>query len=270
MAVSALFDPRSRSGADSVPPRFQFSGRDGSYAYVVSVRDQYSGQYAPQYAPIPFGAKVVVDFRRIEGGWFCFSPFDDSKLIPLPYSAAEAATAAGAKPGPDYSMVARLPVLLQQHGLAQWTVGGVIAQNAVARLRLLYQNAAAAARNDLPVLALLPSKQIEIRSRNNERHFAPELSIVGWVKRNDDTFGAPAVPPPLPILPPTAAAPLLTEEAANDEAPPWETPGAPAATATQVDMRRPVTTAANDPAAIADDVFAQMTPVVTKQGRPNF
>jgi hypothetical protein len=270
MAVSALFDPRGRSGADSVPPRFQFSGRDGSYARVVSLRDQRSGLYAPQLTPIPFGAKLIPDFRRFEGGWFCYSPFDDSKLVPLPYGAADTVAAVGAQPGPDYSMVARLPVLLQEFGLAQWTLGGVIAQNAVARLRLLYQNAAEAARGDLPVLALLPSKQIEIRSRNNERHFAPELSIVGWVPRNDDTFGAPTVPPPLPILPATAAAPQLTPPPANDEVPPWETLAVPAAVPSQTEPRPQTAAAANDAAAVANDVFAQMTPAAANQGRPNF
>jgi hypothetical protein len=255
MALSAIF--AGRSGAD-IPPRFQYSGRDGSYKFVVSTRDS-SGQFTPNVTPIPFGAKLISDFGRFDGGRMSFSPFDDSHLVPLPYSAADAEAAAGDRPGPDYVMVARLPVLLQHHGLAQWTIGGVIAQNEVARVRLLYENSAEAARGELPVIVLLPSKQVEIRARNNERHIAPQLDIIGWVPRSDDTFGPRIVPPPVPILPAGAAAPQLV---ANDDTPPWNEPAASApATPEQ---------AANDAARIADDVFSEMTPVAARKSRPEF
>jgi hypothetical protein len=150
--VSAFFDARGNSAGRPPPPRFQFDGRSGSYSYVNGVRDPTIDRFVPQHTAVPFGAKVVLDFGSVEGGWLNWTPFDDSRLVPLPYDVHEAIRAVGSSPGHGFSLVVRLSVLLQKHGLAQMTCGGVILQNAVKRLRTMYQHAAEAAQHLLPVV----------------------------------------------------------------------------------------------------------------------
>ena len=288
MATSAFFDPRGSQAGRPPPPRFQFDGRSGNYSYVIGVRDPSIGRFVPQHTAVPFGSKVILDFGSIEGGWLNWQPFDDSKLVPLPYDVPEAIRAVGASPGHGFSLVARLSVLLQQHGLAQMTCGGVILQNAVKRLRTIYHHAAEASQNMLPVVELRPSRQIALASRNGELHAAPELEIVAWVPRDDNVFGPRIVPPPVPILTGAEAAKLAASGTANDNpAPastqlPWDeqpaqpvndtaSPAAAERPATPVQPTgAPVEQAANDAAQIANDVFAQMVPAEANNGRPNF
>jgi hypothetical protein len=262
MKFSELFS--ERAGGGFMPPRFRFSGADGSYSHEVSTRDARDGHYIRSSMLVPFGTKLVMDLLSILGGWLSYVPYDDSRLFPLPYDAAEALAMAGPRPGPNFFMVVRVPVYLEGMGLAQWTVGGVIAQNAIATVRKFYQYSAEGTRGQLPVVVLMPSRQIEIRSRNNERHFVPVLEIVGWVKRDDGTFGPPLIRPPPPILSGTAAPPQLAPPPANDDAqasPPWDNNASP----------NPATSVpANDAVAIANDVFASMTPAAADTGKPKF
>ena len=285
MAISAFFDPRGSLAGRPPPPRFQFDGRSGSYSYVTGVRDPSIGRFVPQHTAVPFGSKVILDFGSIEGGWLNWQPFDNSKLVPLPYDVPEAIRAVGASPGHGFSLVARLSVLLQQHGLAQMTCGGVILQNAVKRLRTIYHHAAEASQNMLPVVELRPSRQIALASRNGELHAAPELEIVAWVPRDDNVFGPRIVPPPVPILTGAEAAKLtaagrrttilrrlrrsscrgMSIQRSRSASRAAESP-----TTSAQPTGAPVEQAANDAAQIANDVFAQMVPAEANNGRPNF
>ena len=286
MALSSFFDPRGSQAGRPPPPRFQLDGRSGSYSYVVGVRDPSIGRFVPQPTAVPFGSKAVFDFCSIEGGWLSWTPFDDSKLVPLPYDVPEAIRVVGSSPGQGFSLVVRLSGLLQQHGLAQMTAGGVIVQNSIKRLRTLYQHAAEATQGMLPVVELRPSRQIPLASRNGEMHSVPEFEIVGWVPRNDDQFGPPVVPLPVPILTGGVAA-RLTATANDNPAPastqlPWDKQPTQPVTdaASSAADERPATPlqptgapgeqAANDPTQIANDVFAQMVPAAASNGHPNF
>jgi len=286
MALSSFFDPRGSQAGRPPPPRLQFDGRSGSYSYVVGIRDPSIGRFVPQPTAVPFGSKAVFDFCSIEGGWLNWTPFDDSRLVPLPYDVPEAVRAVGSSPGHGFSLVVRLSVLLQQHGLAQLTCPGTILQNSVKRLRTLYQHAAEATQGMLPVVELRPSRQVPLASRNGELHPVPEFEVVGWVPRNDDLFGPPVVPLPVPILTGGAAAQLSAPATTANDNPtpaslPWEeqatqpasTPATPAGAerpVTPAQTGAPVEQAANDPTQIANDVFAQMVPAPASNGHPNF
>ena len=154
-------------------------------------------------------------------------------------------------------MVVRLPVLLQQFGLAMWTLGGTIAQNAAFVLYTVFQNAAEATAGKIPVYQLRPSRQIQIASRNNEIHTAPVLEHTGWLDRDEDQFGPRTVPPPLPLVGSAAPATMLPPANSNEPnepapslaIPPWEEP--------------PPTSPVND-----NDPFQGMIPLPESPPRP--
>src|SRR4051812_9339531 len=104
MAVSAFFDTRNNL-ARPPPPRLQYDGRTGGYSYVVGVRDpNLGGRFVAAHTAIPFGSKVVLDFGGIEGGWLSWTPFNDSRLRPLPYAELEAPAFVGTSPGQGHSL----------------------------------------------------------------------------------------------------------------------------------------------------------------------
>jgi hypothetical protein len=173
----------------------------GHYSYVRREPDE-NGNFVAQSTTIPFGHLLVLDFGGAERGWLQFRPFDDTHLVPLHADVPP-------QPEGDYVLVVRVQVLLQQFGLAQWTLGGVIAQNAIFSVYRVFQHAREAAEGKLPVCRLRPSRQIPIASRNGEMHNAPVVEIVDWTARDERTFGPRTVPPPLPLLSAAAAAPLL-------------------------------------------------------------
>jgi hypothetical protein len=193
---------------------------------------------------------AVLDFGGAERGFMLYKPYDDSHLAALHLPVQ-------AQPGSDYVFVARVPVFLQQFGLAQWTIGGSIAQNTVIDIYRQFQYAREAAEGKLQVCRLRPSRQIAIASRNGELHYAPVLEIIGWVEREEGKFGPRIVPPPLPILPAAAAAAPLPapETAAAPPQPAIASPTGPAAANDDAGS----TVAAND-----DDLFASMTPLVKR------
>jgi hypothetical protein len=170
-----------------------------------------------------------------------------------------------------------IPVLLKQHGLAQWTLGGTIVQNAAHRLLLMYQHSAEAVLNKLQVIELRPSKQVLIVSRNGELHFVPQLEIIGWVPRRDDVFGPRTVPMPVPILERAPASSQLSGSTpANDNPIVQASSSSPAEVTNGGVAAQPASTPAavpppaNDAARIANDLFAEMTPAPASLGRPPF
>jgi len=238
--LSGFFDPRSARAMAGVPPRLQFSDLSGGYTYVTSTQSA-DGKFVAKHTPVPFGTMLVLDFGGAERGWLQFRPFNDSHLVPLHHDVP-------AQPEGDYTLVVRVPVLLQQFGLAQWTLGGTIAQNAVFSIYATFEHAREAAEGKILVCRLRPSRQIPIASRSGELHYAPVLEPCGWVERDEGRFGPRIVPPPLPLLPAAAAAPPLPAETV--------------AATPQFAIASPAM-AAND-----DDLFAGMTPVGAE--RPPF
>jgi hypothetical protein len=164
-----------------------------------------------------------------------------------------------AQPEGDFTRVVRVPVLVQGYSLAQWTLGGVIAQNAIYTIFTLFQHSAEAIAGKIPVCRLRPSRQIAVASRNGETHLAPVLEIVGWVERDEGRFGPRSVPAPLPILPAAAVAEPLPapETTAEPPQPVIASPTVPAAANDDDDGSSDV--AAND------DIFAAMTPIGAKR-----
>jgi hypothetical protein len=195
---------------------------------------------------------AVLDFGGAERGWLRYKQYDDSHLAALHLPVQ-------AQPEDDYVFVARVPTYLQQFGLAQWTIGGSIAQGAVFDIYRQFQYAREAAEGKLQVCRLRPSRQTPIASRNGELHPVPVLEIVGWVERDEGKFGPRSVPAPLPILPAAAAAAPLPapETAAAPPQPVIASPTVPAAA--NDDASSTVPEVAND-----DDLFASMTPVTKR------
>jgi hypothetical protein len=115
----------------------------------------------------------------------------------------------------DYVLAVRVQVLLQRFGLAQWTLGGIIAQNAIFSVYLQFQHAREAVEGKIPICRLRPSRQIAVASRQGEIHNAPVVEIAAWTARDEGKFGPRTVPPPLPLLAAEAAAPALPEPAAD-------------------------------------------------------
>jgi hypothetical protein len=236
-ALSGFFDPRgARRALQGVPPRLQFDGRGGSFSHVVGVRDALSGRFIAKHTPVAFGTRVVLDFGSAERGWLSFKPFDDSKLVPM-HQPVDVEN----PPGEDYTLVLRLPCWLEGLGLAQFTCPGVILQNAVFNLFVQYRRAGEASAGKIPVVALRPSQQIPIASRNGELHPAPQFEIVGWVTRDPDRYGARTVP-------------LPTAQVAADDAMP-ALPGAAPGNDNGAAPAAPASLPAND------DAFADMVPV---------
>jgi hypothetical protein len=247
MAVSGFFDPRAAMRAmRGIPPRFQFGGRDGGYSFVVGERDHTSGRYIARHTPLAFGVKAIVDLGTAERGWLRFNPFDDSNLVPMhrPVSPEP--------PDDGFTLVVRLPMHVESYGMAVWTIGGTIAQNAAFEAFLFYQKSVEAAAGKIPVWQFGPSEQVPIRSRNAELHFVPSITTVGWVVRDPAKWRARSVPLPVaqveddshgatPLIPPMVApvtpSPVNPLPPANDAAP------VPA------------------PASANDDMFADMMPV---------
>jgi hypothetical protein len=233
---------------NGIPPRLQYHDADGSYTYVIGERDPDTGQFIAQHTPVPLGTKLVLDYGGAERGWLRFRPFDDANLVPLHHAVP---------PPPDegYTAVVRLPVLLQQLGLAQWTLGGTIVQNAVHALHCAFEHAREAAAGQLTVYVLRPSRQIPIASRNNEMHTSPVLEAIGWVERSDDTFGPRTVPPPLAVLAATPPRPQIAEFKSAAPAVPANSSASSNPAPANDDAGIPGATAAGD------DLFGNMTPV---------
>jgi hypothetical protein len=254
-SVSSWFNPR---GARNIPPRFQYSDPTGAYTRVVGVRDPNSGQYVSRSTPVPIGTPVALDFGAVEHGPLRYNSFDDSYLVP------------GNQPPPalpdsTYVLAVRLPVLLPPADLAQWTVGGKIAQTALHTLHLAFQQASEAAQGKLPVYRLRTSRQITIASRNNEVHTSPVLELIGWIVRDEQRFGPRTVPPPLPLISGQPGMAALPETPANTDTPPWEEPAsASASPPPSASPASPAPANTNNPpgpAANDDDPFSQMEPV---------
>jgi hypothetical protein len=250
--LSGFFDPRGARATQGIPPRLQYFDASGSYTFVIGERDAATGKYVAKHTPVPLGAKVVLDFGTIERGWLCFRPFDDQHLVPFPQPVP-------AQPEGEYTRAIRLPVLIEGFGLAQWTAAGIIGQNALFAVYVTFERAVEATQNKIPIVALRPSRQISIASRNGEVHTAPTLEIIGWTDRRTDQFGLRTVPAPIPIIardgpPPQVehisdgTADLSAASAANDNA-----TGMPPAMSTATTPMP----AAND----NDDVFTTMTPI---------
>jgi hypothetical protein len=233
--VSGFFDPRAAMRAiRGVPPRLQFSGRDGTFSYVVGERDQNTGRFIAKHTPLPFGFKAAGDWGTAERGWLSFNPYDDSHLVPIHHPVDPN------PPGADYTLVVRIALHIERYGMAQWTVSGTIAQNAVFATFLAYQKAAEAAAGKIPVMLFDPSEQIPVRSRNGELFPVPRISIAGWIVRDPERWGARTVPMPvaqvgndsdnggMPLLASlvTSVAPTPTQPPppANDVVPETETP----------------------------------------------
>jgi hypothetical protein len=209
---------------------------------------------------------AVLDFGAAERGWLLYKPYDDSHLAALHLPVQE-------QPEGGYVFVARVPVFLQQFGLAQWTIGGSIAQNTVIDIYRQFQYAREAASGQLQVCRLRPSRQIAIASRNNELHYAPVLELCGWVERDEGRFGPRSVPAPLPILPAAAAAAPLPRPSPPETAvaaaplpalepaaaPPQPVIASPTVPPVAVNDDAAVTPAAND-----DDLFASMIPITKR------
>jgi hypothetical protein len=261
---SSFYDPTKARALTGIPPRLQFNGLTGGYVYVTSTRAE-DGKFLTKHQTVQFGSMLVLDFGGAERGWLQFRPYDDSHLAPMHHPVP-------AQPEGDYAFVARIPVFLQTFALAQWTLGGIIAQERVFGVYRVFQSAREASEGRLPVCRLQPSQQIAIASRNGELHPAPVLEIVGWVERDEGKFGPRIVPPPLPLLsaaaaaaplprplPPetaAAAAPLpVSETAAAPPQPAIASPTVPAAANDDAGS----TVAAND-----DGLFAGMTPIAER------
>jgi len=227
--VSGFFDPRAAIHAmKGVPPRVQYSGRDGTYSYVVGERDPHTGRYVPKHTPLPFGFRAIVDMGTAQRGFMSYKPFDDSHLVPMHQPVDPN------PPGPDYARVIRFNLHLETHGPAQLTLSGIIAQNSVFALFAGYQHATEAAAGKIPVWMFHQSEQITLRNRSGEIHWAPRISTCGWVARDVDRWGARTVPVPvaqvgndnggipplLPLVDPVAPTPTRPLPPANDAAPP--------------------------------------------------
>jgi hypothetical protein len=251
--LSGFFDLRGARGAlQGIPPRLQYHGADGSYTHVVGERDPSTNTFVAKHTPVPFGTGIVLDYGAGERGWLSFRPFDDQHLVPLDQKES-ACPAEG-----DYTLVVRLPVLVQNFGLAQWTIGGVIAQNAVFAVYMAFQAAREACEGQLPVYRLRPSRQIPIASRNNEMHTAPVFEQIGWMPRNEERFGPRTVAPPLAVLSAAAAAAALPRNAPNPVT-------APAATAPWEDPAAAGAAPSND-----NDPFRDVLPIAGNAPRPPF
>ena len=247
--LPAFFDLRGTTYLTGVPPRLQYHGLTGAYSYVVSTRAE-DGKFVAKHTSVPYGSMAVLDFGAAERGWLLYKPYDDSHLAALHLPVQE-------QPEGGYVFVARVPVFLQQFGLAQWTISGSIAQGAIFNIYRQFQYAREAAAGKLQACRLRPSRQTPIASRNGELHPVPVLEIVGWVERDEGKFGPRSVPAPLPILPAAAAAAPLPapETTAEPPQPAIASPTVPAA--------------ANDDGssdvAANDDIFAAMTPIGAKR-----
>jgi hypothetical protein len=251
--ASAFFDARTAMRVrNGVPPRLQFNGRDGTYSYVVGERDPNSGRYLARHTALQFGFKAIVDMGTAERGWLSYTPYDDSNLVPIhrPVSPEP--------PGEGYSLVVRFAVYIEGHGMAQWTVGGTIAQNAAFVAFLDYQRSTEAAAGKIPVWHFGPSEQIPVRSRNGELHVVPTITTVGWVVRDLERWGARMVP--LPVA--------QVEDGSDGSGGPPAPPLAPPVEPDPVTPLPPANDAAPSAAAPAnDDAFAGMTPAA---GAPAF
>jgi hypothetical protein len=250
--LSGFFDPRgARATQGGVPPRLQYFDATGSYTFVVGERDAATGKYVPKHTPVPLGKKLVLDFGAIERGWLCFRPFDDQHLVPFSQPVP-------AQPEGDYTRAIRVPVLIEGLGLAQWTAAGVILQNALFALYVPFERSTEAALGKVPIVALRPSRQISITSRNGEVHTAPMLEIIGWTDRRVDQFGPRTVPAPTPVLVlETVPRPQVEH---TDQVP--AVPAAAASNDNAIGIPPVMGSIATPLTAANDDVFNAATPIV--------
>jgi hypothetical protein len=249
--LSGFFDPRGARGTQGVPPRLQYLDATASYSFVIGDRDLASGKYIPRHATVPLGTKVALDFGAIEWGWLQFRPFDDQFLVPLCHPIPP-------QPEGDYTRAVRLPALLEKYGLAQWTAAGIITQNALFSVHVIFQRSAEAAQGQIPIVALRPSRQISIASRNGEVHTSPVLELVGWADRKDEVFGPRLVPPPIAVI--AQDAPSVRIEHTGDAS------GVPTVSTASNNVNGMTTATGNTASAVPaanDDVFTTMTPMVT-------
>jgi hypothetical protein len=255
-ALSGFFRRQGARGADGAPPpRLQFTNKSGTYSYVTAVPNPATNGFSYNPTPVVLGTKIVLDFGSIEAGPLRFKPFDDSRLRPY----IDFASVPPMPDEKDYNMAVRLQVLLPVFGLAQWTLGGPLAQNTVLNVYNRYLYAQEAARGMIPVCTLRPCKQVPVASRNNEMFNVPVLEPIGYVPRDEGIYGPRTVPPPIPVIAAPPPQPTLPPQAAAEPVP----AAPPAAPTPAVGQEIP---AAVSPAA---DPFAGMVPMSAAPAQPS-
>jgi hypothetical protein len=261
-------------GSDPVVPRFNHDGKSArGYKFTPVSRGEIGRIVTGESQPLAFGTEVIADLGNLRWGSGSYRPYDMSGLVP--YGQPIPSVAEG-KTG-EYTDLLALYVYVRGHGLAQWLIGGVLAQNAVHLLWMQFCRAAEAVQKLIPVLTLLPSQAIPIASRNGEISWQPLLEISGWVQRDPGVFGPRTVRPPIPRLSSDGAAAAVSGAAAAPATlpqpvpvpvvlPPEETtaPVQAAAATSAPHYQPPVVTAPAvppSPAPAAVDPFARMVRV---------
>jgi hypothetical protein len=182
-------------------------GKSGAgYSMVPKARDADGKIVTGDTRHIPYGSQVIMDFGSMHWGAGCFRPYDMSRLVPYgaPMPVVEAGTAG------EFVDLLRVDLLVGAE-LVEWTVTGVLGQNALWAVWTQYSRSEAAATGQIPVVQLNESEAIAIASRQGEISYKPALAIVGWVDRDPAVFGERCVALPQARL---AAAPKAPAVAA--------------------------------------------------------
>src|SRR6516164_9458176 len=162
-------------------PRFQFNGNTGAYTYVTGgggERDPNTGKLKVRTIPVPLGTKIAIDFGAFWRGWNIFNPRYAEVFAPMHHDIPPQPAAVD---GQEYTQAIRTQVLLPQLGLAQFTIGGNIAQNAIYTLYMLFEAAAEAAAGKISVYILRPCQQVPVASRSGELHKVPVFEQIDWI-----------------------------------------------------------------------------------------
>jgi hypothetical protein len=195
-----------------------------------------------------------LDFGTHEAGPLSYTPkYDDSYLRPYDLDYIRHVM----MPGPDYKLVGRIGVLVQNFGWAQWLLGGAIVQNAIGALYQVFLQGQEAFEGQIPVYRLRPSEQIPVASRQGELFAKPVLELWAHMPRDEVIWGPRTVPVPTRSLPPATSATLVPQTPPPSAGPAGntETPQIPANT--------------NEPAvSVAPDPFADMVPITKEPSQP--
>jgi hypothetical protein len=183
----------SQPGTRPIVSRVNHDGKSArGYTFTPVTRGGDGKVITGEAVSLPYGTVVIADIGGILWGPHCYRPFNANYMVPY----GQPIPVVPVDVQGEFSDHLAVPLLVKGHGLGQWLVGGVLAQNSLYSVWTRCQTAAEAAQGLIPVLALRPSLAVPIASRNGEISYQPVLEITGWVPRDAAIFGERTVPAP--------------------------------------------------------------------------